>query len=118
MGEPVRISPRVALPKRPLASDDSRPVTDLVGRFRIKPKQIELEGQRRGTDLGGFTVLEGAEASLTLSPVEALKLGFALRQGDLIILLEPAADIWPRWSALAPQSYSTGQILLPLTREA
>jgi hypothetical protein len=117
MGEPVRITPRLALPKRPLAGDGDRAVVELVARFTLEPETVELEGQRRGTDLGGFTRMQGAEAVLVISAIEAEKLTYRLRTGDLIEMLALKHAERPRWSALTPLPSSGGLLVIPLTRE-
>lgn len=117
MAQPIQIVPRHTLPKRPLAGDGSRPPVTLAARLTLKPSEIELEGKRRGTDLGGFASLQGFEALLTISEAEVPLLSYPLKQGDLVVLLEPEPGVWPRWSILVARPSASGRIVAPLTRD-
>lgn len=117
MGEAVRIAPMVALPKREPSADPGRAVVEIVARFRLKPAEHDVGGKRieRG-GISGLTKLQGAEASLSISPVEHPKVGYDLRDGDLVTLLAPAAGVWPRWVAMAPLPHAGGSLIIPLSR--
>lgn len=117
-GEPVRITPRTAaMPKRPLSGDPSREQILLTARFTLEPREADLEGQRRGTDLGGFTTLQGADAMLVISSSEAAKLPYRLQDGDLIELLSPLRAETPRWRALRQLPGNGTLVVIPLNRD-
>lgn len=100
MGEAVEIHPQTALPKRPSVVDPSRAVIALTARFVLEPLTDELEGQRRGTDLGGFTLLAGQVAQLVIEASESAKLPYDVVTGDLVALLAPRRASHPHYRVL------------------
>lgn len=117
MGEAVEILPRINLPKRPASGDPDRAPLALTARFTLEPETGELEGQRRGTDLGGFTRLAGQIALLTIEAAEAAKLTYDVVAGDLVALRAPGRSSHPRYGVLHVATSDLGILVLHLTRE-
>lgn len=117
MGEAVEIQPQTALPKRPSAADPSRAVIALTARFVLEPETDELEGQRRGTDLGGFTRLAGQVAMLIIEAGEAAKLTYDVVTGDMVALLAPRRAAHPRYCVLHAARSDLDILTLHLSRE-
>jgi hypothetical protein len=117
MGEAVEVLPRITLPKRPASADPDRSVVGLTARFTLEAQDGDLEGQRRGTDLGGFTRLAGQVAILTIEASEAAKLTYEIVAGDLVALRAPSRASHPRYCVLNAPRSDLGILTLHLSRE-
>lgn len=118
MGEAVDILPRIVLPKRPASADPGRQVIRLTARFILEAELDNLEGQRRGTDLGGFTRLAGQVALLIIEAVEAAKLPYGVVAGDLVQLSDPRRASHPRYCVLHAAKGDLDILTLHLSRES
>lgn len=118
MGEAVEIMPRIVLPKRPASADPDRQVIGLTARFVLEPELDNLEGQRRGTDLGGFSRLAGQVAMLIIESDEAAKLPYVVVAGDLVQLASPLRASHPRYCVLHAARGDLDILTLHLSRES
>lgn len=117
MGEAVEVLPRINLAKRPASGDPDRAPVELTARFTLEPETGELEGQRRGTDLGGLTRLAGQIALLTIEAAEAARLTYDVVAGDLVALRSAVRASHPRYGVLHVAKSDLGILVLHLTRE-
>jgi len=116
-GEPVQILPQVARNRHGLGgADNTRPIRTVVGVFTKAPGDEPIEGTRRGSEARGFTAFSGYETRLWLSAEVHASLGYALREGDIIVLTGRAGQ---RWQIVKPgPPTDLGDITLALAGES
>ena len=86
-GERLLIRPMVVDQHVGATADTARPVRTVTGRFGRTPEVDELAGAASKPGAGLSTVA-GADAAVTLRAATATELGYALRRGDQVVLLE------------------------------
>ncbi|MFN3890165.1 MAG: hypothetical protein ACK4MV_07185 [Beijerinckiaceae bacterium] len=83
-GEPVLVTPRVAVPKRGPVFDPNRAAGTVAGVFTLTSGETPIEGSRRGSELMGFGAVAVAEGQLWLSAASLAALGFRPRKDDAV----------------------------------
>lgn len=116
--ERVELASRVALPKRPYVLDDAFPPAIITARFVLDPKTEPFEGERRGSELSSFVTLAGEDALLVVRDSELADLGFRLKQGDRVRLLDPRRAALPAYAVAAIRRGGLGRRVIALTAEA
>jgi predicted GNAT superfamily acetyltransferase len=87
--ESVLIRPMVVNQHVGATADPARPERTVAGRFGRTPEVDDLSGAAPNRD-GGLSTVAGADAAVTLRAAVAAGLGYSLRRGDKVVLLERA----------------------------
>ncbi|MGD9714748.1 MAG: hypothetical protein AB7V46_22210, partial [Thermomicrobiales bacterium] len=87
-GEPIRLVPRRGSQYSARQADPDRPARNVVGVYSVSPRTDHLAGQRNGAELSGTTKLAGVLGEIWLSTDVVAGLGYPIRRGDAVQLLE------------------------------
>ena len=86
-GERLLIRPMVVDQHLGATADSTRPERTVTGRFGRAPEVDDLAGaaSKQGA---GLSTVAGADAAVTLRAATVAELGYAVRRGDQVVLLE------------------------------
>ncbi len=118
MGTRVEIIPRTVPARLSVAAPDpSRAVVEVRGIYSDAPDDGALQGQRHGSGAGfkGNTVVVTATRTLWLSAATVSALGYDIREGDAVRLLEMPGQ--PLMSVAMSRSSELNDLSLTLTPE-
>jgi hypothetical protein len=111
-GERVLIRPMIVDQHRGATADSARPEGIVTGRFGRTPEVDDLAGaaSKQGA---GLSTVAGADAAVTLRAATASELGYALRRGDQVVLLDRAGT--PSFSVARVATVHVEDVMLFLT---
>lgn len=109
-GETVRIEPMVSSEYAEAVVDTSRPVTTVRAAVALSPSVSSLDGIR------GTSTLGLREARIWITPSDYVGIGYELRSGDRVILVERPSE--PAYIVTrAPESSDRGDVTAYLVIE-
>lgn len=119
-GEPVRIEPKAERQIRlgGAITNGTRPVRTVRGVFTNASASAPLEGSRRGADGRGTTSIAGFETMLALPAAIYASLGYELRDGDAIVLIDRADERWTIVKAGPPDDLGDITLILSMDGSA
>lgn len=114
-GESIRIEPLVSSEYAGAIADPGRAIATARATVALSPAIDGLEG--RGAAMQGVTRLAQREARIWFSPADYAGIGYELRSGDRVVLVERPSE--PSYLvARAPVSSDRGDIMAYLVVEA
>lgn len=112
-GEAVRIEPIVSSEYADPIPDAERAPVDARATVSLSPTVKTFDGQRQGTKINTMTRFAERTASIWFPPADYAAIGYALRAGDKVILVERAGA--PAYSvARDPVSTDRGDVYVYL----
>lgn len=90
-GERIALRPMVVDQHVGPTADGARPAQVVTGRFGRTPEVDDLSGAASKRD-AGLTTVAGADAAVVLRSETAAALGYALRRGDKVALLDRTGE--------------------------
>jgi len=114
-GEDIRITPRL-VGNYSVATDPGRATKTVKGIPSFLPGAADMKGQRAGGDLVGASRIQISEAEVWLDAAGVASLGYELRKGDLVELLDKPGS--PTFSIARADDHGDGALTLILTLEA
>lgn len=115
-GESVRIEPLVSSEYAAAAADPDRAIATVRATVALSPATDGLEGRRRGSEMQGFTRLALRDARIWFSPADYAGIGYGLRSGDRVVLVERPGEP-PYLVAREPVASDRGDVSVDLTLE-
>ncbi|WP_336488294.1 hypothetical protein [Methylobacterium nigriterrae] len=113
-GERIRVLPQASAGWRGAAgTDPTRPVREIIGRYRSAPKPTELEGNREGSKFQSMTRINTASQTVRISPAQLTLLGYVPAAGDKVVLLD-RVDAPTFTISCAPPARDSGELQLEL----
>lgn len=115
-GEAIRIVPMISDEYTENSPDPERAPVDTRATVSLSPSVDNIDGARQGRKIGSTTRFAGRDASIWFPPDVYAGIGYCLRPGDLIILVERAGE--PHYSvAREPVSSDRGDVAVHLVLE-
>jgi hypothetical protein len=111
-GERVLIRPMMTDQHLGATADANRPERTVVGRFGRTPEVDDLAGaaSKQGA---GLSTVAGADAAVTLRAATATGLGYSVRRGDQVVLLDRAGT--PSFTVARVATIHVEDVMLFLT---
>lgn len=116
-GEAIRIEPMVASEYATAVPDPGRPVKEARATVTLTPSVDNFDGARQGTKLTTQTRFAQREARIWFAPDAYAAIGYVLRVGDRIVLIDRDGTPVYRVSR-DPVSSDRGDVSVNLVEEA
>lgn len=112
-GEVVRIEPRKEADYTDALPDPSRPARQLTAVVALTPTVDKFEGSREGSKINTGLRVSVREATIWLPPDTYAAIGYGLREGDRILLIERPQE--PSYKiSRAPETSDRGDVVITL----
>lgn len=111
-GEAIRIIPQTRGQYGGPLADTARPPADVRAVFSTAPVAETMAGQRTGSELNGTTMFAHSSAEVWLDAETVAGLGYALRKGDAVQLLDRPGQ--PVYEISRPAPTDRGDVALLL----
>ena len=112
-GEVVRIKPQKSSDYTEPLPDPDRPQVDVYVVVSLTPTTDNLDGSRQGTKINTTTRLTQRSAAIWLRPEVYAAIGYELREGDRVDLIQRPSEPLYKVSR-APESSDRGDIVVSL----
>lgn len=112
-GEVVRIKPRKSSDYTEPLPDPDRPQVDVYVVVLLTPTTDNLDGSRQGTKINTTTRFTQRSAAIWLRPEVYAAIGYELREGDRVDLIQRPSEP-PYKISRAPESSDRGDVVVPI----
>lgn len=113
MAKLVRLEPMIAVEYSTGTADPERPTRDVSGIFSRGTDTQRLKGDTEGALIRGAGRMAVGASELWIAAADAAAIGYRMRRGDVVALLEEAGQ--PRFQVSYAQPSPNGDLTLILT---